>query len=215
MLTVVLMVAGAAAVAVGWRLVRSGVASVWVTMGVASGVAGLASLATGDIELSPRVEWTAAAGIGLGSGLLLYAATVAFVVVVRRWQVFDRHVAEIYDQRRGLPLVTALVVAAGVTAPGEEFFWRGLFQGRLQETLAPGLAALLTWGGYVGVNAVSQSLAILAGAMVSGAVWGALAAWSGGVLGSVVCHAAWTGLMVAWPPGRPSRRDRRSGRTRS
>ncbi len=214
MLIIALMVAGALAVVVAWRLVRSDVVSVWVAMGVASGAAGLAALATGRVELSSRFGWGAAAGVGLGAGAVLYAATVAFVVVVRRWPVFDRHVAEIYDQRKGLPLATALVIAAGVTAPGEEFFWRGLFRGRLEESVGPGLAALFTWAGYVGANAVSQSLAILAGAMVSGAVWSALAAWSGGVLASVVCHAVWTGLMLGRPPGGPSRQHG-SERTRA
>jgi membrane protease YdiL (CAAX protease family) len=208
MLTTALMVAGALAVVVGWRLVRSGVVSVWVAMGVASGASGLAALATGRVELSSRFASVSAGGIGLATGLLLYVATVAFVLIVRRWRVFDRHVAEIYDQRRGLPLATALVIAAGVTAPGEEFFWRGLVQGRLEEGVGPGLAALITWAGYVGANAVSQSLAIIAGAMVSGAVWGVLAAWTGGVLASVICHGAWTGLMLGWPPGGPYRQHR-------
>ncbi len=214
MLTTALMVAGALAVVVGWRLVRSGVMTVWVAMGVASGAAGLAALATGGVEPSSRFGSFSAAGIGLATGVFLYAATVAFVLVVRRWHVFDRHVAEIYDQRKGLPLAAALVIAAGVTAPGEEFFWRGLFQGRLEESFGPGLAALLTWAGYVAANAFSQSLPILAGAMVSGAVWGGLAAWTGGVVASVVCHGVWTGLMLALPPGGPSRRRRREDRTR-
>ncbi len=210
MLSIILMAVGAAAVVVAWRLVRAGVASIWVAMGTASGVAGLAALATGRIELSPRLQWGAALGVGAGSGVLLYIATVAFVLLVRRWHVFDRHVAEIYDQRKGLSLVAALIIAVGLTASGEEFFWRGLFQGRLEESMGSGPAAVLTWAGYVAANAASQSVAIFAGAVVSGAVWGALAAWSGGVLASVVCHGAWTGLMVAWPPGGPSgRRPRR------
>jgi membrane protease YdiL (CAAX protease family) len=215
MLTIALMVAGALAVVIGWRLVRSGVVTVWVAMGVASGAAGLAALATGRLELSSRFGTFFAAGLGLATGVLLYAATVAFVVVVRRWHVFDRHVAEIYDQRKGLPLAAALVIAAGVTGPGEEFFWRGLFQGRMEESFGPGLAALLTWAGYVAANAFSQSLPILAGAMVSGAVWGGLAAWTGGVLASVVCHGVWTGLMLVVPPGGPSRRHRPSERARA
>ncbi|HEX2089709.1 MAG TPA: type II CAAX endopeptidase family protein [Actinomycetota bacterium] len=215
MLIVALMVAGAVAVVVGWWLVRSGVASVWVAMGVASGAVGVAALATGRVEVSPEMGWMAGAAAGLASGVLLYAATVAFVLVVRRLPVFDRHVAEIYDQRKGLPLFTALVVAAGVTAPGEELFWRGLFQGRLEESFGPGLAALLTWAGYVGANAASASLPILAGAMVSGAVWGALAAWTGGVLASAICHGVWTGLMLAFPPGGPSRREERPDRSRA
>ena len=206
MVIAVLMAAGALAVVVAWRLVRSGIVSIWAAMGTAAGAAGLAALATGRVELSPRVHWTVALWVALAAGVLLYAATVAFLLVVRRWDVFERHVAEIYDQRKGLPIAAALVIAAGVTAPGEEFFWRGLFQGRLAETVGPWLGAAFTWGGYVAANGASQSLAIVAGAVVSGAVWGALAAWTGGVLASVVCHAVWTGLMVARPPGGPRRR---------
>ena len=215
MLTIALMAVGALGVAVAWRLVRSRVISVWVAMATVLGLAGLAALATGQVDLSPRLRWEAAMGIGLGTGLLLYAATVAFVLIVRQSPVFDRHVAEIYDQRKGLALTTALVLAVGVTAPGEEFFWRGLFQGRLAESVGTLPAAVLTWAGYVAANSASQSLAIFAGAVVSGAVWGGLAAWTGGVLTSVMCHCVWTGLMVTWPPGGPSARHGRTRRARA
>ena len=215
MVIVVLMAAGALAVVVAWRLVRSGTASIWVAMGAASGGAGLAALATGRLGLSPRVHWVVATWIAAGTGVLLYAATVAFVLVVRRWDVFERHVAEIYDQRKGLSVTAALVIAAGLTGPGEEFFWRGLVQGRLAEIVGSWPGAALTWAGYVAANAASQSLPIVAGAVVSGAVWGALAAWSGGVLASVVCHSIWTGLMVVWPPGGPPRRRHRPADARA
>jgi membrane protease YdiL (CAAX protease family) len=209
MLIALLMASGAIGVLGAWWLVRAGVLSVWVAMGTASGLAGLAALATGRLHLSGRFHWTRAGVIGAGSGALLYAATVAFVLIVRRWHVFDRHVAEIYDQRKGLPLAAALVLAAGIISPGEELFWRGLFQGRLTEPIGSALATLATWAAYVSANAASGSLAIFAGAVVSGAVWGALAGWTRGVLASVLCHSVWTGFMVAWPPGGPSRRKRR------
>jgi membrane protease YdiL (CAAX protease family) len=60
--------------------------------------------------------------------------------------------------------------------------------------------ALLAWGVYVAANAVSGSLPIILGALVGGAVWTALALWTGGVAASLACHAAWTALMVALPP---------------
>ena len=138
---------------------------------------------------------------GLGAGAALYAATAGFVLVVRRWPVFDRHVAEIYDQRKGLSLPVALILAAGVTAAGEELFWRGLVQGRLSESIGWILGALVTWFAYMLANASSQSLPILAGAIVAGAVWGSLALWTHGVLSSLLCHALWTALMLAFPPG--------------
>jgi membrane protease YdiL (CAAX protease family) len=137
----------------------------------------------------------------------LYLATAAFVMIVRRWPVFERHVREIYDQRKGLPLGAALLLAAGVTAPGEELFWRGLFQTRLAGEFGWVVAAAVTWACYVAVNLVSGSLPIIAGGIVAGAAWGALALWTHGVLASLLCHVVWTGLMLAVPPGRGATRE--------
>jgi len=186
-------VAGALAVIVAWRLTVAGRVSVWWAMGIVEGVAGIAALATGRVHLARDLAPVAAVAIGLGAGVLLYLATRAFVAVAGRWPVFERQVASIYGRREGLPLWTALVLAAGVTASGEELFWRGLVQGRI--------GVVATWGVYVLVNAASESLPIVAGAIVSGAVWGGLAAGTHGVLASLGCHALWTALMLAAPPG--------------
>jgi membrane protease YdiL (CAAX protease family) len=199
------MIAGALAVLVAWRLVAAGRATVWVAMAVALGGTGAASLATGRVSLSSAVPWGWAATMGVAGGSLLYLATAAFVLIVRRWRVFDRHVAEIYDQRRGLGLRPALALA-GVTAVGEELFWRGLFQAELARPAGRALGALLTWVVYLFVNSASGSLPILAGAAVGGAVWGALASVTGGVLASILCHTLWTSLMLALPPGGSARR---------
>lgn len=200
-MTIALMAVGAVAVTAGWVVVNSGRASVWVVMGVVVGTLGVASLATGRIVGSGRLGVWAAVAAGLGAGIVLYAATAAFVLVVRRWPVFDRHVAQIYDQRKGLSLPLALFLAAGVVAPGEELFWRGLFQGRAGEALGSVGGAALTWVVYVAANGGSASLAIMAAAVVSGGVWGALAMWTHGVVASLCCHAGWTALMLARPPG--------------
>jgi membrane protease YdiL (CAAX protease family) len=187
-------------VVVAWRLVAAGRVSVWVAMTSVVSVLGIVSLATGRVHLSPRVEPGTAALAGAGAGVALYVATVGFVLVVRRWPAFDRHVAAIYDQRKGLSLPVALLLAAGATAAGEELFWRGLVQWRLAETLSATGAAILTWAGYVVANAASGSLPIFAGGVVAGAVWGGLSLWTHGVLASLLSHAVWTGLMVSLPP---------------
>jgi membrane protease YdiL (CAAX protease family) len=210
MLIVAVMVAGGVAFLLAWRLVALGLVSVWAAMGTVSTGAGLAALSTGHVSLSPKLDWPRAVAAGIGTGVALYLATVAFVVIVRRWHVFDRHVSEIYDQRKGLSLPIALLLAAGITAAGEEFFWRGLVQWRLASALGWTPAALVTWSGYVIANAASGSLPILAGGIVSGAVWGSLALWTHGVLASLLCHAVWTALMVTIPPGGSSRRTNRA-----
>ena len=61
------------------------------------------------------------------------------------------------------------------------------------------LAAVLAWVAFVLANLPSANLAIAAGAVVGGAVWVALAWWTGGVLASLACHIVWTGMMVAFP----------------
>jgi membrane protease YdiL (CAAX protease family) len=205
-LTIVLIVAGVVAILAAWRAVALGLVSVWAAMGTVSTGAGVAALASGRVSLSPRLAWPWALAVGFGSGVALYLATVAFVVVARHWPVFDRHVEDVYDQRKGLSLPAALAIAAVATATGEELFWRGLLQSRLASALGWVPGAALAWAAYVVANAASGSLPILAGGLVSGAVWGALALWSHGVLASVLCHSVWTALMVTFPPRGPARR---------
>jgi membrane protease YdiL (CAAX protease family) len=209
------MVCGAAAVVVAWRFVAAGKGTAWSVITPVTGVIGLAALATGQVELSPRVRPLIAALAGLAAGVLFYLATVAFVLVVRRWSVFDRHVAEIYDQRKGFPVLPALILASAVTAPGEELFWRGLFPGVLAEHIGWWTAAAATWAGYALVTTSSGSLPLIAGGIVGGAVWGALALWTHGVLAALVCHAVWTALMLLNPPGGSARLTRAARRDRA
>jgi membrane protease YdiL (CAAX protease family) len=195
------MSVGAVAILVAWRLVAARRASPWNLIVPVTGLLGAGAVATGHVALSPSADPYAAAVAGLGAGLLLYAATVGFVMGVRRWPVFYRHVGAIYAQREGVPLPWAVALAAGVTAPGEELFWRGLFQSVLAAHLGWWGAAGATLACYVGVASGSGSLPLLAGGIVGGAVWGGLAVWTHGVLAGLACHAIWTALMLIAPPG--------------
>jgi membrane protease YdiL (CAAX protease family) len=198
---VAIAVLGGVAVFAAWHFVARGRVSVWVAMGSVEGAAGLTAVVAGRTPLSPRVAAGWAALAGLSAGVVLYLATAIFVIVVRRWRVFDRYVVEIYRHLRGLSFPVALVLAAGVTASGEELFWRGLVQGRLAASIGWTLAAVVTLSAYVLANVSSESLPILAGAIVGGAVWGGLALWTHGVLASMLCHSLWTALMLTFPPG--------------
>jgi hypothetical protein len=191
--------AGPLLIAGAWLAVRRGRVSIWVAMAAVAGPLGAASLVVGvrvEGELGAAVE----AGVGIGAGLALYGATAAFMYLFRDWPVLARHTGEVYAWREGLPLWAALVLASLVVAPGEELLWRGVVQGRLAGPLSATAAAVACWGAYVAVNAVAGSLPILLGAAVGGAAWGALALWTDGVVASILCHAVWTGLMVAAPP---------------
>src|SRR4029450_13786815 len=108
---------------------------------------------------------------------------------------------EMYRKQGGLSLGAALVLSIALSVPGEELFWRGVFQGQLAASLEgrTALPAALAWGAVVLAHLPSAPLAIAAAPVVGGAVWVGPAWWTGGVLASLACHIVWTGMMFAFP----------------
>ena len=189
--------AGPVIVAGAWAAIRLGGVSIWAAMGWTAGPLGLLSLLTGWVEPGGGLV---VVPIGLGAGLVLYAATLVFLHLVRGWTLLTRHTREVYSWRRGMSLGAVVAIACLVVAPGEEALWRGLVQGRLAAALGEGAAAAAGWALYVVANLASGSVPIVLGAAVGGAVWAALAFWTGGILAGVACHVVWTGLMILRPP---------------
>jgi len=193
------MVAGAAAEVVAWRVVAAGRRSVWVVMGLVLPIMGAVALVVRMPVAAEGVDTASAITVGAGTGIALYVATRGFVAIARGWDTFTRQTSETYGPRSEMPyrLLLPLAVLAVV---GEELFWRGLFQERIALEAGAAGGAALTWFAFVGVNVASASLPIVAGAIVGGALWAGLAAWSGGVFASVASHGIWTLLMLALPP---------------
>jgi membrane protease YdiL (CAAX protease family) len=196
----VVMIGGALLESAAWWAVSRKGISVWVAMGIALPALGIAAIAVREPSLSPSVSAGVAVAAGATAGLALYLATRVFVAAVRPWRTFQRQSVELYARRAGLPLIAAIVLAAVVMAPGEELFWRGLFQAKLSVVLDGRTAgAAIAWAVFALVNLPSRNLAIIAGAVVGGAVWSALSWWTGGPLASIVCHVLWTALMLGFP----------------
>jgi membrane protease YdiL (CAAX protease family) len=196
----VLAVVGGLAEAAGWLMVTLRRTSLWVVLTPLLAAMGIAALATGEPQLAGRVSAPIAAAAGLGSAVVLYLATRAFVRVVGGWRAFRAQSADLYRHRGSLSVPQAAVLSA-VLAAGEELFWRGLVQPRSSAGLdSRALGAVLAYGAFVLANLPSLNLAVVAGAVVGGAVWTSLAWWSGGVLASAISHVAWTALMVVRPP---------------
>jgi len=202
------MVAGLAAEIVAWSLVARG-RNVWTTMPPVLGAMGVAALIVGPPAWSEDLPAAASLIAGLGLGVLLYAGTRVGMLVLDRWPAFRRHSVEMYGRQGSLSLAPALLLSIVVSVPGEELFWRGLFQGELGAAFdgRASLAAAVTWAAFLLANLASRNLAIAAGAVVGGAAWGALAWWSGGVLAPLACHIVWTGLMIASPVVRAPQRS--------
>jgi membrane protease YdiL (CAAX protease family) len=196
-----LMAAGLVLESAAWWLVAFRRWSVWTTMTPVLVGLGVATLLVEPPPLAEDVATAAAAAAGLAAGVVLYLATRVFVwLVAPRWGAFRDQSAGMYVRRGALSAAGAVALSALLLVPGEELFWRGLFLGELERSVGGLGAAALAWGAFVLANLPSGNLAIVAGAVVGGAVWVALAWWSGGIAASLCCHAAWTALMLARPP---------------
>ena len=201
------MFVGALAEATGWRRVASGRANVWRLMPVILAAMGVLAVLVRRPAAATDVSNATALSVGAASGLALYVGTRVFVWLADRWPPFRRHVVEKYREAAEVSMRESLLLSLLVMVPAEELFWRGLFQGHLDQTVGVLAAGFLSWLAYVAVNAASASLPIVAGAVVGGALWVGLFAWSGGVLASLASHMLWTGLMLALPPGVGRRGD--------
>jgi membrane protease YdiL (CAAX protease family) len=192
------MGAGVVVEMVAWRLVAEGRGGVWRVMTPAFVALGVAAVLTRPPVAAAETGIVSATLVGALAGVLLYAGTRAFVALASAWPVFRRETSAVYGLAGDLSAPGAAALAVMMVI-GEELFWRGLVQARLADAGALAGAAA-TWLAFVAVNATSGSLPIVAGAVVGGAVWAGLAAWTGGILASLLCHAVWTSLMILRPP---------------
>jgi membrane protease YdiL (CAAX protease family) len=178
-----------------WGLIAAGRVPFWPATTIAFVILGAAAVLVRD----PGSFEAAPIAVGLGSGVVLYLATRVAVGVLARSARFASSLDEVYGRSQELPTSLVWVLTVAVAVPGEELFWRGLVLPELQDATSVVLGACLVWLGYVAVNAVSRNLAIVAAAIVGGAVWTILGSRLD-VAAPVASHLAWTGLMLAWPP---------------
>jgi membrane protease YdiL (CAAX protease family) len=193
------VVAGFALEVAVWRVVATGRASLWGPMVGVFAVPGIVAAIVLPPVGSGEHALAVALTVGIVSGIVLWAATIAFVAVAVRWQPFRRAVAEQYARAAEVSLPVAVAISLLIAVPSEELFWRNLVQRRLG---VPGelIGAVAAWTGYVVANVASGSLPFVAAAIVGGAVWGGLAWWTGGIAAGLASHGVWTTLMLVHPP---------------
>jgi membrane protease YdiL (CAAX protease family) len=182
------------------RLVARGGLPFWPATTVTLGAVGIAALAIGGPACCRSVSAGSAVAAGAAGGIGFYAATRAVVGVASRREALRDAVSGIYDRAVEVPLALALALGLAIAVPGEELFFRGLVLPQLRAATSTIVGAILTWLAGAAVSAAWGSLPLLAGAVVGGALWTALGAWSGGVLSPLACHLLWTAAMIAWPP---------------
>jgi membrane protease YdiL (CAAX protease family) len=205
-MTEAVVAVGVTAQLIVWRLVARDQLPFWVATSTTFAVLGIASFLAGNPRCCRETEVVAASVVGVASGLVLFMATRVVVDIATRHPRLHGAVADVYRRSQETRFVTVLALTLAIAVPGEELFWRGLVLPELSAATTSPTGALLSWAAAVGVNAAWASAPLLAGAVVGGALWTGLAAWTGGMVAPIASHLVWTGLMLVWPP--PAARDK-------
>ena len=143
----------------------------------------------GDV-LGPVGIVEVALGVGVGVAWLV-ATHIGHAVLCRLFPSFVEQVRDLYHlgdddpPRRVLGPILAMAVA-------EELLFRGVVQ--TVAGFAVGVAL------YTAVQLVERKWALVLAALLGGTIWGALYAWTGGIVAPVVAHALWTSVLtLVWP----------------
>ena len=194
------LVVGVAIQAIAWLLVSLRRVPFWPTVTVTWLILGIVALAIGDPHCCEERGLVVALAVGGVSGLLFYAATRLVVTFASRWPLVAAAVDDTYARSGEVSRAVAWLATLAIVVPAEELFWRGVAAPWLVDATATVPGAALAWLAAVAVAAAWASLPFLAAAVVGGALWTALAVWSGGVAAPIASHLVWTACMIAWPP---------------
>lgn len=130
--------------------------------------------------------------LGLFSAAFLYLIFFLGNIVSRALFPFAPDgIDSVYAFKAGAgPLRIGLLMAL-VIGPGEELFWRGLLQRRLQDEIGrrPGFAAAAAV--YALVHLGSGNIMLVLAAAVCGVYWGLIYFKTGSMVVNVVSHTAW------------------------
>jgi membrane protease YdiL (CAAX protease family) len=198
-----LLVVGVGIQVIAWRLVALRRVPFWPTVGGTWAIIATAAVAIGDPRCCDDRRLIEALVVGIASGLVLYAATRVVVTFASRWSAIADRVETTYGRSAEATPAVVWLVTLAVVVPGEELFWRGVATPWLVDATDTVPGAILAWLVAAGVAATWGSLPFLGAAAVGGAVWTALAIWSGGVAAPLASHVVWTACMITWRPPTP------------
>jgi membrane protease YdiL (CAAX protease family) len=184
---------------VAWGLLFArGRRNFWRRAAVAGATIGAYALVVLRDELPDLLRPTVAdVALGVAGAAVLWAVFWVGDRLVRR--VLPRLSAEVDDLYavRGETSTRTMPLVLSVIGPAEELFWRGLVQSRA------GIVVALA--GYALVHVWERKPILLLAALVGGAFWGGLFAWTGSLVAPIVSHLLWDLAIIVWFPTRPQR----------
>lgn len=181
---------------VAWGLLFAlGRRNFWPRAAAAGATIGAYAVVVTRDELADLLRPTVAdVALGVAGAAVLWAVFWVGDRLVRR--VLPRLSAEVDDLYavRGETSTRTMPVVLSVIGPAEELFWRGLVQSRA------GIAVALA--GYALVHVWERKPILLLAALVGGAFWGGLFAWTGTLVAPIVSHLLWDLAIIVWFPTR-------------
>lgn len=179
-------------------------------MTVVAGALGLSALV-----IQPQLRNAKPRPSDIASGVATAAGLYAIFQVGDRAarQIMPAGTAEIdriYQLRQQAPRWLIAALLGVIIAPAEEFFWRGLIQGRLTERLGPTRGAVVAAACYGGVHLGSGNLTLTGAAAVAGSFWSLQYAVQRRLPALVVSHILWDiwiFLIAPTPGGQSAKTD--------
>ena len=130
--------------------------------------------------------------IGLLSAVILYGVFFAGNIISRKIFTFaGSEIAGIYGFKSGASILRITLLMTLIIGPGEELFWRGFLQRRLQSHLGGVKGYIIATIVYAAVHTGSGNPMLVLAALVCGLFWGWLYLRYRSLLLNVVSHTVW------------------------
>ncbi len=100
-------------------------------------------------------------------------------------------IEDVYAFKTGVSKMRIFLLMTLLIGPGEELFWRGFLQRRLQSHQGPLKGYLLATAVYTLIHVGSGNLMLVLAAGICGLFWGYLYFRTGSIVINVVSHTAW------------------------
>ncbi len=134
---------------------------------------------------------------GAISGIILYGVFWLgnFLIDLLNISSLSKEVSSLYRKLSPRTLWQYFFMFA-VIIPGEEIFWRGFVQQRLQKLLPVSLSVVLSALMYASVQFYSDTIVLPVAAFVAGLIWGYLYAWKRSIQLVIVSHMVFNALLL-------------------
>jgi len=130
--------------------------------------------------------------LGLGSALVLYGVFFVGNILARKIFSFaGDNISAVYDFREGASPWRIALLMTLIIGPGEELFWRGFLQRRLQTQAGPWRGLALATVLYAAVHIASWNPILVLAALVCGLFWGLLYLRYQSMLLNMLSHLLW------------------------